>query len=194
MLRINRKTSEETLLLDCQKGKAQAQKELYGLVSGKMLGVCLRYIKDRDEAEHIMIGGMVRVFDKIGQYKNEGSLEGWIRKVMVNECLMYLRKQRVMFVSVEVADNQPALDFATLESELETQDLLALIDTLPPGYRTVFNLYAIEGFGHKEIGEMIGISESTSKSQLSRARNLLQQKLASMQDLELKKREHGTIG
>ncbi len=194
MLRINRTISEESLLRDCRKGKAQAQRELYGLFASKMLGVCIRYIHDRTEAEHVMIGGMVKVFEKLGQYQGEGSLEGWIRRIMINECLMYIRKSRMMSLEVELSDESPTLDFAMLDSTLETQDLLAMIATLPVGYRTVFNLYAIEGYSHKEIAAMLEINENTSKSQLSRARKLLQQKLNAAQDLELKKKvEHGTV-
>lgn len=194
MLRINRNTSEETLLRDCRKGKTSAQRELYGILAGKMLGVCVRYIHDRTEAEHVMIGGMVKMFDKLGQYQGQGIFEGWVRKIMVNECLMFLRKQRVMSLEVELPESETTLDFVELDSTLEAQDLLDMIATLPMGYRTVFNLYAIEGYSHKEIAEMLEINENTSKSQLSRARKLLQKKLSVIQDLEQKKHlEHGSI-
>ena len=194
MLRINRATSIETLLRDCRKGKASAQRELYEMFASKMLGVCVRYITERAEAEHIMIGGMVKMFEKLEHYQRKGSLEGWVRKIMVNECLMYIRKLRVMALEVELVEKDLTLDFAVLDSTLETQDLLEMIATLPIGYRTVFNLYAIEGFSHKEIAIMLDINENTSKSQLSRARKLLQQKLSLAEDLEQKKYiEHGTI-
>lgn len=189
MLRIQKSNAEEALLTDCRKGKPRAQKELYERFAPKMLGVCVRYIYDREEAEHVMIGGMVKVFEKLNQYQGEGSLEGWIRKIMVNESLMYIRKNKNMSLEVEMkkADGEP--DYRSLENHLEAADLIALIATLPIGYRTVFNLFAIEGYTHKEIAENLGITESTSKSQLSRARNLLQERLCEIQQRELKKEQ-----
>ena len=157
---------------------------MYERFAPKMLGVCFRYIHDREEAEHVMIGGMVKVFEKLSQYGGEGSFEGWIRRIMVNESLMYIRKNKNMSLEVEVdkADTEP--DFQVLESSLETADLMILISELPVGYRTVFNLYAIEGYNHKEIGDMLGINENTSKSQLSRARKILQNRLTALQEKE----------
>ena len=194
MLRINMYSSETELLSACRKGKSKAQKELYSLFAPKMLGVCFRYIHDKAEAEHVMIGGMVKVFEKIDQYTGEGNFEGWVRRIMVNESLMYLRKHKSMSLEVEVDEAQSLPDFDALGSMLEAEDLLNLIAQLPIGYRTVFNLYAIEGFNHKEIGETLGINENTSKSQLSRARKLLQSKLSEIQERELKKnKENGTV-
>lgn len=192
MLRINKSTSEEALIGDCRKGKPSAQQQLYERFAGKMLGVCYRYIHDREEAEHVMIGGMVKVFEKLEQYQGDGSFEGWIRRIMVNESLMYIRKNKNMSLEVEVekADYEP--DYRTLESHLQASDLLALIAELPVGYRTVFNLYAIEGYSHQEIGEMLGINENTSKSQLSRARKYLQNRLENLETKTLKKeQDHG---
>lgn len=186
MLRINKSNSEEALLRDCRKGRASAQQAFYERFAPKMLGVCIRYIHDREEAEHVMIGGMVKVFEKLEQYSGEGSLEGWVRRIMVNESLMYIRKNKNMSLEVEVekADQEP--NYHSLETSLEAEDLMRLIAGLPVGYRTVFNLYAIEGYNHKEIAETLGISENTSKSQLSRARKLLQAQLAELQKKELK--------
>lgn len=187
MLRINKSNSEEALLRDCRKGKSSAQHVLYERFAPRMLGVCFRYIHDRDEAEHVMIGGMVKVFEKIEQYHGEGSFEGWVRRIMVNESLMYIRKNKNMSLEVEVekADFEP--DYTNLETHLEAEDLLKLIAQLPVGYRTVFNLYAIEGYNHKEIAEMLEINENTSKSQLSRARKYLQNRLHEIQMNELNK-------
>lgn len=192
MLRIQKSNTEEALLRDCKKGKPRAQQAFYERFAPKMLGVCIRYIRDREEAEHVMIGGMVKVFEKLNQYSGEGSLEGWVRRIMVNESLMYIRKHKNMSLEVEVekADEEP--DYQLLETQLEAQDLLNLIAELPVGYGTVFNLYAIEGYNHKEIAETLGISENTSKSQLSRARKLLQNKLAQLQENELKDRSNGS--
>lgn len=191
MLRINKSNTEEQLIADCRRGRQKAQKELYDRFAPKMLGVCFRYIHDRDEAEHVMIGGMVKLFEKLNQYQGDGSFEGWVRRIMVNESLMYIRKNKNMSLEVEVdkADSEP--DFQSLESNLETADLMALIAELPVGYRTVFNLNAIEGYNHKEIAEMLKINENTSKSQLSRARKILQTKLLGLQEKELKQNSNG---
>ena len=191
MLRIDKSNSEQKLLQDCKKGRPSAQKELYERFAPRMLGVCIRYIHDREEAEHVMIGGMVTVFEKLEQYQGEGSLEGWVRRIMVNESLMYIRKHKNMSLEVEVekADSEP--DYSTLENSLEEADLMTLIGELPVGYRTVFNLYEIEGYNHKEIAETLGINENTSKSQLSRARKYLQNRLATIQEKELKQDGNG---
>lgn len=181
MLRINKSLTEEELLQGCRKGKASAQRGLYDRLAPKMLGVCLRYIRDKAEAEHIMIGGIVKVFEKLDQFKSEGSFEGWVRRIIVNDCLMYIRKNRNMSLEtdIETASNHP--DLSVMEDSLSQEDLLKLIGELPIGYRTVFNLYAIEGFSHAEIAEQLNISENTSKSQLSRARKWLQSKLADIE-------------
>lgn len=190
MLLIHKSTTEEELLRDCRKGKAKAQQTIYERLAPKMLGVCVRYIRDRDEAEHVMIGGMVRLFEKLDQFKGEGSFEGWVRRIMVTECLMYLRKNKSLpiEVAVEKADEEP--DYRSLEDHLEAADLINLISELPTGYRTVFNLYAIEGYSHKEIADSMGINENTSKSQLSRARTYLQKRLLEMN--QIKQKENGT--
>lgn len=186
MLRIHKSTSEEALLKDCRKKKSAAQEEMYQRFAPKMLGVCVRYIYDREEAEHVMIGGMVKVFEKLEQYQGEGSLEGWIRRIMVNESLMYIRKNKNMSLEVEVEKAEFEPDYYSLESNLEAEDLMSLIGELPIGYRTVFNLYAIEGYSHKEIADTLSINENTSKSQLSRARKFLQSRLLEIQEKELK--------
>ncbi|MES2730301.1 MAG: sigma-70 family RNA polymerase sigma factor [Bacteroidota bacterium] len=169
---------EEKWIRACQKGEATAQRQVYEKYARKMLGVCLRYANDSFEAEEILISGFLKVFDKVGQFKGEGSFEGWIRKIMVNQALSYLRKNKSIYLEtdLEKADYEP--DFQSPNSHLEAEDLLIMIQQLPPGYKTVFNLYAIEGYSHKEIANLLHISESTSKSQLCRARALLQQYLA----------------
>lgn len=157
-----------------------AQKAIYDKYAGLMLSVCFRYVKDKAEAEHVMVGGMVKVFKNVSQFKEEGSFEGWVRRIMVNESLMYLRKNKNMSLSADIDEvrEEPAYD--ELAESLEANELLSLIQELPIGYRTVFNLYAIEGYKHEEIGEMLGISEGTSKSQLNRARKLLQKRLIAL--------------
>ena len=175
-LKIHR-SEEDTLIRKCRKQDGQAQKTLYEKYAAKMLAICVRYVKEEDQAEDVMIGGFVKVFERIEQYKGEGSFEGWIRRIMVNESLTYLRRNKGMYleVDIEYADREP--DYASLDTHLEAEDLLKLIQQLPVGYRTVFNLYAIEGYSHREIADQLGVSENTSKSQLSRARTLLQKHL-----------------
>ncbi len=180
-LNLYTSTSEEELIEGCRQNKARAQKALFDKYSGKMLGVVLRYIKDRDESEEVMITSFMKAFDKIDQFKSEGSFEGWIRRIMVNESLMYLRKHKNMYLEVDLekADRDP--NYGQLSDHLEEEDLLRMVQELPMGYRTVFNMYAIEGFSHAEIAEHLGINVNTSKSQLSRARALLQKQLIALE-------------
>jgi RNA polymerase sigma-70 factor (ECF subfamily) len=186
MLRINKSTTEEELLADCRKGMASAQRSMYDRLSPKMLGVCLRYIKDREEAEHVMIGGIVKVFEKLDQFKGEGSFEGWVRRIIVNDCLMYIRKNRNMSLETDLDAVVESPNFGAIDDAMQAEDLMKLIAELPVGYGTVFNLYAIEGYNHAEIAEMLDINENTSKSQLSRARKWLQKRLTEIES-ELEK-------
>lgn len=187
MLRINKSTTEEELIAGCRKGKASAQRGLYDRLAPKMLGVCLRYIKDREEAEHVMIGSIVKVFDKLEQFKGDGSFEGWVRRIIVNDCLMYIRKNRNMSLETDIDTLRESPNFGAIDDILQVEDLMKLIKELPVGYGTVFNLYAIEGYSHAEISKMLDINENTSKSQLSRARKWLQNRLAGIES-ELEKR------
>lgn len=171
--------SEEQLVRGCQKEDPRAQRRVYEKYSSKMLGVCYRYVQDDFEAEEIMVEGFVKVFDRINQFKLEGSFEGWIRRIMVNEALMYLRSKKRMGWEVGYDDVLYEPNPQPFSSNLEVADLMALIEKLPTGYRTVFNLYAIEGYSHDEIAKTLGITESTSKSQLHRARGLLQEMIKS---------------
>jgi RNA polymerase sigma factor (sigma-70 family) len=186
-LRINKSITEEELVKACKKRDQKAQRTLYQEYCDGMLGLCIRYVNDRFEAEEIMIKGFVKAFEKIDQFQGDGSFEGWLRKIMVNEALGFIRIQKNLLMSVEIEEAEREPDYQALQVELEVADLLAMINNLPYGYRTVFNLYAIEGYTHKEIAEMMGISENTSKSQLSRARAHLQKYLI-MQENQLNKR------
>ena len=192
MLRINKSLTEEDLLEGCRKGKASAQRGLYERLAPKMLGVCFRYIKDREEAEHVMIGGIVKVFDKLDQFKGDGSFEGWVRRIVVNDCLMYIRKNRNMSLQSDIEEVHDDPNLKVIEEQLDAQDLIKLIEELPVGYRTVFNLYAIEGYNHAEIAKQLEISENTSKSQLSRARKWLQNRLADLDKETEKTISHGS--
>ena len=146
-----------------------------------MFSVCRRYVMQLQEAEDILVCGFTKVFQKLDQYKGQGSFEGWVRRIMVNECLTFIRRNKSMYLEVEIEKASREPDFQKLSDQLEVEDLEKMIDRLPMGYKTVFNLYAIEGFSHKEIAEKLGISENTSKSQLSRARVHLQRLLLNVE-------------
>ncbi|MBL7875986.1 MAG: RNA polymerase sigma factor [Cyclobacteriaceae bacterium] len=165
------------LVEGCKRQNRDAQKRLYEQYASKWYALCCRYIKDKMEAEDVLIVAFTKILERIDQYKGEGNFEGWMRKVVVNEALSYLRKNKNMYLEtdIEAADYEP--DYRNLEKNLEAEDLLKMIDQLPTGYRIVFNLYAIEGYTHQEIAAELGISENTSKSQLSRARASLQKSL-----------------
>lgn len=171
------RAKEKDWIEGCKRQNREAQHALYTFFSGKMYTLCCRYIKDKMEAEDVLVMAFTKIFERIDQYKNEGSFEGWIRRVMVNESLSYLRKNKNMYLEtdIEAADREP--DYDRIESQLEAEDLMKVIGALPTGYRIVFNLYAVDGYSHQEIADQLGISENTSKSQLSRARALLQKKL-----------------
>ena len=171
------RSNEDDLIKGCLRRDARAQQQLFDIYSSRMHGVCYRYVKDDMEAEDILVMAFTKVFERINQFKGEGSFEGWIRRIMINESLTYLRKKRTMYLEtdLEKADREP--DYDQLNNHLEAEDLLKMIDQLPPGYRVVFNMYAIDGYSHKEIADQLGINENTSKSQLSRARTYLQKLL-----------------
>ena len=169
--------NELELISACRQGSVRAQKQLYEHFAGLMLTVCLRYLRQRADAEEAMLTGFVKVFRALEQYRHEGSFEGWIRRIMVNEALGQLRKKEPMHLAIDDMVTDVPSTQATAESDLAAADMMQLLSELPAGYRTVFNLYAIEGYTHPEIGEMLGISEGTSKSQLSKARAMLQRRL-----------------
>ncbi len=189
MFRLKRTYSNERDLIEaCRDKNAKAQEALYEQFSPKMLGVCLRYLPDRNDAEDAMIAGMVKVFENLHRFEAKGSFEGWIRRICVNEALTLLRKKsKMLWDEVEKADKEK---FETdTEANLEAEELLKLVQNLPAGYRTVFNLYAIEGYSHQEIAGALGITESTSKSQLNRARNFLKKMIA--EQYQIKSYESG---
>ena len=166
--------NHQKLVKDCLKGKPQAQRELYELFAETMLGVCYRYTRSMRDAEDVLQEGFVKVFHHLNQYKQQGELGAWIRRIMVTTSLNFLKKKsrnRYEF-SFENEHLHPVVD-DNPELKLTGKELANLIRQLPVGYQTIFNLYAIEGFNHVEIGEMLGINEGTSRSQYSRARNLL---------------------
>lgn len=175
-LSLNKSTQKEILAL-CLQGDRQAYKQLFDMYSGRMMALCYRYARDRNEAEDIVQEGFIRVFTKLNLYQGTGSFESWMKRVMINTALKY-REKHIVKYSYSELDNVHVFDKApTIIDELSKEEILKLIQELPNGYRTVFNLYVIEGYSHKDIGEMLNIGESTSRSQLVKARNLLKQKL-----------------
>jgi RNA polymerase sigma-70 factor (ECF subfamily) len=173
-------TSEIELINACRKNNRQAQQFLFQKMAGKMLSVVKRYITNTSEAEDTLMEGFVKVFAKLEQYQGGGSFEGWIRKIMVNEALMSIRKNKERYpVDIDMAFELAHPDETFMQ--LGLQEIEALIASLPTGYRTIFNLYAIEGYSHAEIAHLLDISEGTSKSQLSRARAILQNQLITLQ-------------
>lgn len=171
------------LIEGCMRGKREAQYQLYNLMSGKMFAVCLRYSNDRESAEDILQEGWVKIFQNMEKFRGEGSFEGWVRRIFVNTAVEHFRKNNKLqpFVNLESVAFQ--LEYEAPHHNLDMEDLMKFIQSLSPGYRTVFNLYVIEGYSHKEIGEMLKISEGTSKSQLARARYLLQQMIQNANQL-----------
>jgi len=169
---------DSALVKKCIKGDARAQRALFEKFAPKMLGVCMRYAKNSDQAEDILQDGFVKVFTKLSNYSGNGSLEGWIRRIIVNTALDEIRRN-IKFqnnISVDDVDYKLELDSHIVEG-LAAEDLMKIINDLPDGYRIVFNMFAIEGYSHKEIAMQLNISENTSKSQYSRARAYLKNKL-----------------
>lgn len=162
------------LVKECIKGRPEAQRELYEEYSETMLGICYRYTKSLADAEDVMQEGFIKVFKNIGQFRFQGELGGWIRRIMVNTALNYLKQNRHYQADLSffdsgmhpVSDDNPDVDMLA-------RDLADLVRQLPTGYQTIFNLHAVEGFTHVEIGKMLGINEGTSRSQYARARGLL---------------------
>lgn len=167
----------QDVLKACIAGRRSSQELLYQHFSPRMFGICLRYAHDYPTAEDLLQEGFIKVFNKLDMYSYEGSFEGWLKRIFVNTAIEHYRKSssRRFFVEIEEAQ-ELSLDGSAIDL-LAAQDLLKLVQKLPDGYRTVFNLYAIEGYNHKEVGKLLGISEGTSKSQLARARATLQKEL-----------------
>jgi len=170
--------TEQDLINACRNKDRKAQKLLYDRYSPKMFGVCKRYVKNREDAEDVLIDGFFKVLTHIDTFKGNGSFEGWIRRIVVNQALMFLRKKHNFKMTVEI-NNIEIKSQINVEDELAEQDIMKILEKLPTGYRTIFNLYVVEGFKHREIAEQLGISINTSKSQLilakKRMRSLLKE-------------------
>ncbi len=170
--------TEEQLVKECISGNATAHKKFYDLFAKKMMGVCLRYTNNPDEAQDVLQDGFIKVFSKLPKFVNKGSLEGWVRRIMVNTALDQYRKNKKYQSDVEIDAVSFKLEQRDFIVEtINANDLLKIIQTIPKGYRVVFNLFAIEGYSHKEIAEQLGVTESTSKSQYSRAKKMLRKLL-----------------
>ncbi len=176
---------EQKVLEDCLKNDRKAQELLYKQFSKKMYGVCLRYASDTDTAADILQEGFIKMFKALPKYSSTGSFEGWLRRIIVNTALDYYRKSSKL---IAVSDYDTEInDENTVDalSKISAEEIIGLVRELPIGYRTVFNLYVIEGYSHKEISSQLDISEGTSKSQLSRAKAILKNKIERTQNLEL---------
>ena len=170
--------NEQHIIALCKQGDRAAQKALFDKLSSRMFPVCLRYMGNREAAEDVLQEGFISLFSKLNSYSGEGSFEGWARKVFVNTALMTLRKNDVMRQGedIETAWSVSSEDPGALQ-KISYKELMGMIAELPTGFRTVFNMFLIEGYSHKEIGEALGISEATSRSQLQRARVMLQNRI-----------------
>jgi len=169
-------SDEEQLIAGCKEGIPRAQKELFEQYASVMLSVCVRYVNDRETARDILQDGFIKLYTKIDTYSGTGSFAGWIRRIFVTTALEYLRQNDALkqSASIEEYNNTIADENETVLDKISADDLMDCISKLPDGYRTVFNLYAIEGYSHSEIAGMLEINESTSRSQFMRARNILQ--------------------
>ena len=170
----NQNITESDLISGCIDGDRRMQEELYRRFSPRMYAVCLRYAGSSEEAEDILQEGFIKIFKKLSSFRGEGSFEGWIRRVFVNTAIEHFRRKRYLQPVTEKEEKTIEGKYISVLDTLAEKDILDLVRQLSPGYRTVFNMYVVEGYTHKEIGDILGISEGTSKSQLSRAKVILQ--------------------
>ena len=170
----NQIISESDLIAGCIEGNRRMQEELYNRFSSKMYAVCLRYAGNTQEAEDILQEGFIKIFKKLSTFRGDGSFEGWIRRIFVNTAIEHFRRKKYLQPVTEKEESTIEGDYLNVLDGLAERDIIKLIQDLSPGYRTVFNMYVIEGYTHKEIGDIMGISEGTRKSQLSRAKVILQ--------------------
>jgi RNA polymerase sigma factor (sigma-70 family) len=174
---------QETKIIEgCISGKRKAQNELYSFFSSRFYGICLRYAGNRAEAQDILQEGFIKIFSKIGTYNKQGSFEGWMKRIIINTALNYLRDHARERLFIPVTDETESIPDDNFESDsmipIPVEEMLRLVQGLPDGYRMVFNLYSFEDHTHKQIAELLEISENTSKTQLMRARLLLQKQIA----------------
>lgn len=175
--------SDEDLLKGCLEGKATAQKALYDQNAGKMMSICLRYMRSAEDAQDVLQEAFIKVFKNIDSYKGNGPLGGWIRRIVINTALIHLRRDKKWSFKEEINEVQGlAMETPDALDKMSAEELMKVIEQMPDGYRTVFNLYAIEGYKHKEIAEQLGITESTSKTQYRKARNHIQKLIKELEE------------
>jgi RNA polymerase sigma factor (sigma-70 family) len=165
------------IIKECIAGKRESQHRLYNRFSPKMFGLCLQYMGDYDEAQDVLQEGFIKVFKNLKQFNNKGSFEGWIRKIIINTAIEKFRKKNYLYPLEDAVEYNETYAYDDIIENVSAKDLMNIIQNLSPQYRVVFNLYAIEGYSHKEISIKLNISEGTSKSNLSRARSILQEKV-----------------
>lgn len=175
--------TEKDLIQGCTRGDRKCQEEVFRRYAGKMLVVCRRYARHQMEAEDILQDAFIKIFKNIGDFQERGSFEGWVRRIVVNTALKNIDKKSFSNEQIGGEIDNDAGEAPSVYSELGEEDLLKMIASLPEGYRVVFNLYAIEGFSHKEIADLLGVGESTSRSQLVKARKLLQEMILKTQKI-----------
>ncbi len=180
----NQMIPESDLIIGCIEGNRRMQEELYRRFSPRMYAVCLRYAANAEEAEDILQEGFIKIFKKLDSFRSEGSFEGWIRRIFVNTAIEHFRRKRYLMPVTEKEENTIEGKYVSVLDELAEKDILALVQELSPGYRTVFNMYVVEGYTHREIADILGISEGTSKSQLSRAKVILQDLVRNFIDIQ----------
>jgi RNA polymerase sigma factor (sigma-70 family) len=175
----------EYIIKQCIKGEVEFQQELYSFFADRMFALCMQYAKDYEEAKDLMQEGFIKVFNSLGQFRFKGSFEGWVRRIFVNNAIESFRSKKMKFSDMEIQNYAEDFSFDGIMDQIAAQDILNLVQELSPQYRLVFNLYAIEGYNHREIGELLKISEGTSKSNLSRARTILQEKIRNMMEVKV---------
>jgi RNA polymerase sigma-70 factor (ECF subfamily) len=178
------KITEEALITGCINGDRKMQEELYRIFSPKMFAICMRYCSNYHEAEDLLQEGFIKVYGNLSRFRNEGSFEGWMKRIFVNTAIEGFRRNHFLNNMMEVEEMKNDIMQEDDFHQLSAADLLSMVQALSPGYRTVFNLYAIEGYNHQEIAGMLGISVGTSKSQLARARYILQRMVLSSQKVQ----------
>jgi len=168
----------------CLQNDRKQQEALYRALAPKMLAVCMRYANDKDEAQDILQEGFIKMFNNVHKYRGDGNLEGWIRRIMVHTAISRYRKLKPMVLVEDMAEEGAISTAAHNANNLEVNDLLKLVQQLPQAYRSVFNMYAVEGYSHQEIGNKLGITELLSRTTLYRARNILKEKLSQLTSRE----------
>lgn len=187
--------TEDLMIAGCRRNNAAAQEALYNRFSPKMLGVCYRYAKSREDAEDMLQESLIKVFNQIHQFRNEGSLEGWIRRIIVHTCINVLKKNKKFSDCIDLIHaNEVFVREEMIPSIMQAKQIVECIRSLPLGYRTVLNLYAIEGYAHKEIAMLLNIEESTSRSQFTRAKAMLHEILIKKNIINREKKDNNFYG